>query len=163
MHIRPRHLLGNANIAGLTPFVFADSGGILGTEEFVDAMIHRIGEFDTRSASLRRKADCEIEIVDLESLVRSVEVVCQIARQEFCGSSKSARQVFAKEVFIVSGRQLGSRIADLSRILGLSSPSTSRRCDSALRRMPDDLSLSRAVELVTEEYSRNPSARIVIK
>lgn len=142
---------------------YADSSGILGTEEFIDAIIHRIGEFDTRAASLRRKADSEIETVDLESLAKSVEIVCQIAQQEFCGSSKSARQVFAKEVFIVSGRQLGSRITDLSRILGLSSPSTSRRCDAALRRMSDDLSLSRAVELVTEDYSRNHPTRIVIK
>jgi len=36
---------------------YETENGVLGSEEFVDEMIHRIGEFDTRAAAARRKVE----------------------------------------------------------------------------------------------------------
>ena len=140
---------------------YADVNGILGTDEFVDDTIHRIGDFDTRAAALRRNAKRGVVEVDTEALLRAVEQVSETSREEFCSTAKGARQVFAKEIFIVAGKRLGSSVTALSAVLGLTSATTSRRHDNALHRLPGDLTLSLAIESVLEQYGQNPSTRIV--
>ncbi|CAN5596726.1 transposase [soil metagenome] len=147
---------------GTQEHLYADANGILGTDDFVDETIHRIGDFDRRAAALRRTANSGLTEVDLEALLAAVEQVSGTSHKGFCGTAKGARQVFAKEIFIVTGRQLGSKVTELSAILGLSSASTSRRHDSALSRLPDDPTLSLAIESVLEHYNQTSVERIVI-
>ncbi|CAN5267355.1 hypothetical protein BH20ACI2_BH20ACI2_04990 [soil metagenome] len=76
-------------------------------------MIHRIGEHDVRAASLLRKLSGQTREIRPEALLAAVENVCEISRDDFCGSSKGARQIFAKEVLILSGRRLEASITVL--------------------------------------------------
>ena len=70
-------------------FYAADEGRILGSEEFIDATIHRIGETGRANRSTRKKGllVCEVEP---DRLVRVVEKVCRVGREDFCGPGKSA-------------------------------------------------------------------------
>src|SRR5258707_1600806 len=77
-------------------FYAADEGRILGSEEFIDATIHRIGETGRSKRGIKEKASpvCELQP---DRLVASVERVCRIAREDFCGTRKSAPAIMAKE------------------------------------------------------------------
>ena len=132
---------------------YAPDNGILGNDEFVDQMIHRIGEFDARAASVRRKTEhAPVGSFDSARLVRAVETVCGIARDEFVGPGKRARQMFAKEVMLLAGREFGAGVTTLSIAAGVSVASTSRRLDAALRKMGEDGELRSARDRVVEEY-----------
>ena len=79
--------------------------GVLGSEEFVDSAIHRIGEVAKHG---KRKLKKEDRPFDTEALIASVEAVFALSRDKFCGPGKSAKAVMAKEVFILTGRKCGS-------------------------------------------------------
>jgi REP element-mobilizing transposase RayT len=140
--------------AGLGPQerFYASENGILGSDEFVDDMIHRLGEHDTRAAALRRKAEgVKPEIRPLD-LVRSVESACGVAAVEFCGKAKGARQVYAKEALILTGSRLGASITELSNICGLTSASVSRRHDIARLRIHDDPKFRSSCDEIMRTY-----------
>ncbi|MFN0141253.1 MAG: hypothetical protein ACKVQW_14340, partial [Pyrinomonadaceae bacterium] len=143
----------NRNIAGVTPVFIYTENGILGSEEFVDEMIHRIGEFDARAAALRRKAARESADVNFRALLDAVEAVCGIPREDICGRSKSAKKVFAKEILIIVGRQLGASVTDLSHTTGLTSASISRRHDIACHNQKNNPDFSSIVESVRQKYA----------
>jgi hypothetical protein len=110
-------------------FYAADEGRILGTEEFVDATIHRIGETkrEIRGSKKNATAACEFQPA---RLLAAVEEICRISRQEFCGRSKSAAAVAAKEMLILTGLQVVASRRILAEITGISSSTLSRRCDA---------------------------------
>jgi hypothetical protein len=134
-------------------FYCADNG-ILGTDEFVDELIHRIGDFDAKAAALRRKTNRPAKRIDAECLAKAVEKVCGIAREDFGGPGKRASQMFAKEVFVLAGRQLGAKVTTLSEVIGLSVASTSRRLDSARRKAAEDKDLATSRDRAIAEYMR---------
>jgi hypothetical protein len=90
------------------------SCGVLGSEEFVDSIIHRIGEHDTRAAGERRRQERERTQFDADALVSAVERVCETARGHFCSTAKHARLILAKETLIIAGRRLGASTTALS-------------------------------------------------
>jgi REP element-mobilizing transposase RayT len=115
-------------------FYAAEEGRILGSEEFIDATIHRIGEINRSNRGAKKKEfpGCEVE---LERLVAAVETVCNIPREDFCGTSKSAPAVRAKEMLILIGLQLGASMKVLWEIIGISPSALSRRHDAARRKL----------------------------
>lgn len=132
---------------------FYDAGnGVLGSDEFVDEVIHHIGEFDSRAAALRRRSAGGMTPLQADLLIRTVEMVCGIDRDDFCGPAKGRLPVFAKEALILSGRDLGASVTELSRIIGLTSASVSRRHDNARRRIREDDSLKTAHQQIVEQF-----------
>jgi REP element-mobilizing transposase RayT len=127
--------------------MYSTPSGVLGSEEFVDSMIHRIGDFVPKGKS----KTAQIEF-DPEALITAVENVCGVARQESCGKAKGARVIAAKEVLILSGRRLGASATMLSGLMGLDIANISRRHDAAIRKMTEDPSLSQTISQVIADY-----------
>ncbi len=136
---------------GRMDHLYETKGGVLGSEEFVDSMIHRMGEFDARAASIRRNAAIKPEIRS-DVLIGIVESICSVPRDQFCGPAKGARYVFAKEALILTGRDLGANVTALSNITGLTAASVSRRHDIARRRLENDRALRTTCDKIREQY-----------
>ena len=122
-------------------FYLADEGRILGSEEFVDATIHRIGE--TRRAV---RKDDRVETnkkINAAALIEAVESICRIPRAKFCGPCKSVAAITAKEMLMLIGREMGASLRMLSEITGISSSAVSRRNDAAKLKVQDIGELSK--------------------
>jgi len=132
-------------------FYAADEGRILGSEEFIDATIHRIGETGRANWGAKKKGFpvCEVEP---ERLVAAVEKVCRVPREEFCSTSKSAPAIMAKEMIILIGLQMGASMKLLSEIIGISPSALSRRHDAARRKLRDNASTSKLASEVIQKY-----------
>jgi putative transposase len=140
----------NAGIKGghQKEFYPAEDGRILGTDDFVDATIHRIGEATVRRAN-RMTVD---EGFNAEALIGAVESTCRIARADFCGAAKSPTAVKAREMLVLVGCQLGASLKALSEITGLSSSTVSRRHDAARSKMREDKETGKLVANISREY-----------
>ena len=128
--------------------LYETNQGVLGSEEFVDATIHRIGEFKPKGTP-RAAAAAEF---DGKSLMAAVERVCGIQRQEFSSRAKGALVVAAREALVLSGRRLGASATDLARLTGLDIACISRRHDAAIRRSKEDPSFRDVITMVIETY-----------
>ena len=129
-------------------FYLADEGRILGTEEFVDATIHRIGETTARRAD-RMTLDEEF---NAEALIGAVEEFCRIPRADFCSSAKSPAAVRAREMLVLIGCELGASLKMLSEITGLSSSTVSRRHDAAKFKVRENEETSKLAASIRKEY-----------
>jgi REP element-mobilizing transposase RayT len=131
-------------------FYLVDEERILGTEEFVDATIHRIGE--TRRM-VRQSDQMKLnEAFDADALIEAVERLCRIPREDFCGSGKSAAAVRAKEMFILTGCEMGASLKMLSGITGMSSSTVSRRYDAAKLKVRENGEMSKLAISIRREY-----------
>jgi putative transposase len=135
-------------------FYAADEGRILGTEEFIDATIHRIGE-PKRQTPGSKKATTASEFRP-DRLITVVEKICRVSREEFCGGSKSAAAVTAKEMLILNGLQLGARRRMLAEITGISSSSLSRRGEAVRLKVQESVETrDLAAEIIKQYWSGN--------
>ena len=132
--------------------LYATECGMLGSEEFVDSMIHRIGEHDVYAGAHRRNELKAVPDCDTQKLLAIAEIVFQIPKEDLCSRGKSSRLVDAKEVLILSGRRLGASLVEMSDLLGINASTVSRRYDAAKRRMADDVGMSEAVANVIRQY-----------
>ena len=134
--------------------LYETRGGVLGTEEFVDSMIHRMGEFEPKGTPWV----FEKREFSPNELISAVESICQVAREDFCGTSKMRRVITAKETLILAGRRLGLGVKTISDITGLSVATVGRRHDKAVDRLGQDGSLKelagRVVNLMISHESR---------
>ena len=130
-------------------FYSSAAGNILGSEEFVDRTIHRLGEVER---NVLRKARKQQRPFDQEALLCAVETVFGLMRSDFCGRGKNLRTVMAKEVLILTGRDAGATVTQLADLAGLDVSTTSRRCDAARIGLQSDSKLSYAHALVKEKY-----------
>jgi REP element-mobilizing transposase RayT len=129
-----------------------DEGRILGTEEFVDATIHRLGEVKRSPRRVDpKKTDREFE---LEKLVGAIERILQLPSREFCGSIKTPSAVQAKELLILIGRLQGVSLKRLSEITGLNSSTVSRRHDAARLKMQGNETVRKLVASICRELER---------
>lgn len=140
------HVEAGATLGHQDGFYMAEHG-ILGSEEFVDATIHRLGE-----TYIHPRSDLNTREFDQEVLIRVVEGVLGTDRKNFHGPGKSVRSVFAKELLIVTGRKAGARVKALSEMTGLDPSTVSRRCDAGLVRMRDDVDFQKLSSNVLEQY-----------
>lgn len=129
----------------------AEDGRILGSEEFIDATIHRIGETDRPNRGAKKKASpvCEVEP---DRLVAAVERVCRMPKEDFCGAGKSAPAIMAKELLILIGLQMGASMKQLAEIIGISPSALSRRHDAACRQLRDNAKVSKLVSEIIQQY-----------
>lgn len=133
-------------------FYFADEGRILGSEEFVDATIHRIGD-TKRSGRMDSNYNSTARgTFHGDRLIAVVERVCGLPRKDFHGAGKMAGAVLAKEILVLTGRELGANNSLLSEITGLSSGSVSRRYDAARLKMRGSQELNTLLARVIREY-----------
>ena len=132
-------------------FYAADEGRILGTEEFIDATIHRIGETDQSNRRVKRKTSpvCEVQP---DRLAAAVEKVCRIPREDFCGTGKSAPAIMAKEMLILIGLRMGASMKVLSEIIGISPSALSRRHDAARLKVRDNANTSKLASEIIQQY-----------
>jgi putative transposase len=131
-------------------FYAADEGRILGTEEFIDATIHRIGE-PKREIRGSKNATTASEFRP-DRLIAEVEKICRVSREEFCGGSKSAAAVTAKEMLILIGLQVGASRRMLSEIAGISSSALSRRCDAVRLKVQENVETSDLAAYIIKQY-----------
>jgi putative transposase len=132
-------------------FYAADEGRILGTEEFIDATIHRIGEPGREIRDSKKNATTASE-VQPDRLIAAVEEICRISRAEFCGRSKSAAAVTAKEMVILIGLQAGASRRMLSEITGISSSALSRRCDAVRLKVQENVETRDLAADIIKQY-----------
>jgi hypothetical protein len=125
---------------------------ILGSEEFVDAAIHRLGDPGRNS---RRTAKKNERPFDADTLLAAVEAVLGMSKDDFYGSGKNARAIMAKEVIILTGRDAGASFLQLSQLTGHDSSTASRRYEAANRKVRMDTKLSYANNLVAKKYREN--------
>jgi len=132
-------------------FYLADEGRILGTEEFVDATIHRIGE---TSRAIPASGQIKVKDFNPEALLEAVEKICRIPRGEFCNGGKSAGAVTAKEMIILTGHQAGASLKQLCLITGLSSSTVSRRNDAAKVKLREEPATRKLAASIKKQYER---------
>jgi REP element-mobilizing transposase RayT len=130
-------------------FYATDEGRILGTEEFINATIHRIGETDRSNHKNHAFTGCDVQP---ERLVASVEKVCRIRREEFCRGGKSAPAILAKEMLILIGVQMGTSGKVLAETAGISPSSLSRRHDAARLKVRDNVKVSKLASEIVKQY-----------
>lgn len=135
-------------------FYHADEGRILGSEEFVDATIHRIGESWVTAKSSNRKLEKPKPEFDALALLIAVEESCGIAKEKFYGPGKSWELIRAKEALIFVGRKAGASLTSLADLIGLSSSAVSRRHDAAQRRMTEDGEMVRLTKQIETLYAQ---------
>lgn len=131
-----------------------DEGGILGSEEFVDATIHRIGETRGTGKRNNRMLTEAPPDFDASALLMAVEQSCGIAKGRFCGPGKSSELINAKEALILVGRKAGASLKSLSDLTGISSSAVSRRHDAARRRMTEDGEMIKLTKKIARLYLR---------
>ena len=127
-------------------------GCILGSQEFVDSTIHRIGDTPRLRSEHARKPERQC---DASRLISAVREVFGISADKFCGPEKSVKAVLAKEVLILIGREQGASVIELSFITGLDTSNVSRRCDAARLKLETDRKLAYAKTQVEKLYHSN--------
>ncbi len=125
---------------------------ILGSEEFVDAAIHRLGDTARKA---RRSEKSGQHPFDAELIIAAVETTFGMSRDSFCGSGKNARNIMAKEALILTGRDAGATVTELADITGLDTSSVSRRYDIAKQKAETDSKLAYAIDQVSRIYDQN--------
>ena len=128
-------------------------GRFLGTEEFIDATIHRLGVTD-RVERKSAGACCEPSSFNSTKLLAAVEAACRVPREDFYGSGKGAQIVRAKEALIVVGREAGASMKELAELTGLNSSTVSRRYDVGKRRILENEGVNTLVSKIKEFYYR---------
>lgn len=119
---------------------------VLGSEEFVDETIHRMGEL---TVGRKKKARRDVHTA---ALITAVEAVMGLPRDQFLGPDKNARSVMAKDVLIVTGLELGATVTEFARIISIDSTNVGRRADAARAKLASDSKLKYAKQLVEKRY-----------
>ncbi len=146
-------MAAGAKLGHQDQFYSVGDGCVLGSDEFVDATIHRMGETERRPF---RRQEKEAEGFEPERLIFAVEEACNISRDEFCGPGKVAKVLLAKETLIVAGRRRAS-MRELAEMTGLSSSAVGRRNDRAIERMRINDNLQKLTAVVQSIYERQDS------
>lgn len=147
-----KFVLAGTSPALLAEFEAEDDGRIMGSEEFVDSMIHRIGVTERPYRPSDGRTNKEKGKVNTDALITAVESVCGISRDVFCGPMRSATATAARDILIVTGRRLGATVGELSEITGLNTSNISRRFATATTRKVEQNELYDPVERVMETY-----------
>jgi REP element-mobilizing transposase RayT len=127
-------------------------GRILGTEEFVDATIHRLGENERNAGRRRQEPSNELREFNAAALIVAVEKICGVASEEFRGPGKSSRAIEAKEALILIGRQVGASVRQLSEITAISNSAVCRRHDAGKSKIRKNRELNKLLERIESHY-----------
>ena len=144
------HVAAGARLGHNEEFYSTGDDGILGSDEFVDATIRRLGETNRKV----RRSEIDRQEFNAEALVSAVERVLGTKRESFHGPGKNARIVFAKELLILTGRRAGATIKTLSELTGLDPSTVSRRHDKAKLRTSENPELQRLSDKMLRYYQK---------
>jgi REP-associated tyrosine transposase len=134
-------------------FYQATEQRVLGTEEFVDATIHRIGQVPRERRSPMRPT-CPFNAA---ALIAAVEHTSGFHRSEFCGPAKKPAIVKVKEGLILVGKGAGASLTKLAEITSTSSSTISRRHDAARLKTREHRDLGKLVREIRSEYEKRIS------
>jgi hypothetical protein len=140
-------------------FYRAEDGRILGSEEFVDETIHRIGETSRLAKRSNRVPEEPQPEFDAAALLSAVENSCGIAKEKFCGPGKNSELISVKEALILVGRKAGASLKSLADLSGISSSAVSRRHDAARRRVAEDSEMIKLTKKIEHLYLRQAENR----
>ena len=146
------YVLAETGLVASEAFDSPAEGYILGSDEFVDSTIHRIGDTPRRRSEHRKDRG---KPFDAAVLISAVATVLGLSEDKFCGPEKSAKAVLAKEVLILIARERGAAGTELSLIAGLDTSNISRRHDAAREKLQTDRKLAYARDQVEKLYLAN--------
>jgi REP-associated tyrosine transposase len=101
----------------------AAEGRLLGSDEFMKEISHRVGEHRTQRQIF--------DGTSVEDLLSAAAGSSGLTRRELCSKSKNRRTVAIKEAVIVAGRELGIRNRELAEALGIDASAVTRRVEAA--------------------------------
>lgn len=127
-------------------FYEAEEGRILGSEEFVEATMNRVGEIP-RGARPRIK---NRSAPDLEGLIDAVVEASRLTPEEICSRSKKKAIVLAKEALILVANERGATNMAVAKRIGVDSSVVSRRLESGKVKMKDSSALQKLVKQIRE-------------
>jgi REP element-mobilizing transposase RayT len=113
----------------------AAEGRLLGSEEFLKEIRHRVGE--------HRAARQTSERISIPDLLSAAERSSGLSRQEMCSKSKTRRTVEVKEAIIMLGREHGLRNSELAEALGIDPSAVTRRTNAARSRDAESLEMTK--------------------
>jgi hypothetical protein len=113
-------------------YYVAAEGRMLGNEEFLDQVKHRIGDYLGRHDKPVRKPN-------LKAILQAAEMASGLKRAEFCTNGKSRKLVMIREAIIVMGYQSGISNRELAEALNLDPSAVSKRHE-AVRGRPENSS-----------------------
>jgi Transposase and inactivated derivatives len=145
------HVAAGARLGHNDEFYSTGEEGILGSEEFIDATIHRLGE---TNGKIGRRTETTVPEFNADVLVAIIERLLDIRRESFYGSGKSRHSTVAKELLILTGRQAGANVRTLSQLVGLDPSTTSRRLDTAIRRGRENEEFQKLADRAFREYGK---------
>ena len=108
-------------------YYLAAEGRMLGNDEFLHKVKHRIGDYVLSRDKRVRKAD-------IEEIVTAAEKATGLERKDFCSNSKNRQLVLVKEAIIVIGRESGIRTREIAEVLGMDPSAVSKRGEAARAR-----------------------------
>jgi len=105
-------------------YYLAAEGRMLGDDEFLDEVKHRIGEYvGDQNKGVRKPT--------IQAIIKAAAKASGLAREDFCTNDKSRKLVMIKEAIIVMGRQHRIRNRELAEALGLDPSAVSKRREAA--------------------------------
>ena len=105
-------------------YYLAAEGRMLGNDEFLHEVKHRIGDYVLSRDKRVRKAD-------MEGIVKAAEKATGLERKDLCSNSKNRQLVLVKEAIIVIGRENGIRTREIAEVLGLDPSAVSKRREAS--------------------------------
>src|ERR1700733_4215711 len=111
----------------------ASEGRMLGSEEFVKEVKHRVGEICPSVKEARG--------ISLAELLKTAELVSGLKREEICSGSKRRETVAMKEAVIVLGRRSGIANKELAAALGMDPSAVTKRMEAAGLREEENVGL----------------------
>ena len=124
----------------------AAEGRVLGAEEFLAQVKHRVGEH--RAAPPRK------ERIRIEDLLKVAVRSSGLTRAELCGKSKHRGTVAVREAVIVMGRERGISNRELADALGIDPSAVTRRVESAMRRASEHHQAVKLSKLLKRSISK---------
>src|SRR6185503_19924515 len=111
----------------------ASEGQLLGSDEFLKEIKHRVGE--------HHAAPKTIERTSIEDLLNEAAKASGLSRQELCSKSKNRVTVAVRYAVIVLGRERGISNRELAEALGIDGSSVTKRVDGARMRGVESVEL----------------------
>lgn len=113
----------------------ATEGRLLGGEEFLDEIRHRVGDH-----LLTRKP---FESTSIEDLLKAAAKVSGLSGQEVCSRSKNRKTVAVRDAVIVIGRERGISNRELAEALRVDASAVTKRVEVARVRGSDTSEMRR--------------------
>ncbi len=111
----------------------AAEGRLLGSEEFLKEVKHRVGDY--------RTAQRAPEGISIDDLLSAAEASSGLSRRELSSKSKNRKTVAVKEAVIVLGRELGITNRILAEALGVGPSAVTKRFETARARSAESSDL----------------------